>query len=148
MAKAESTARAVWQGDLMSGSGAVSTETGVLRDQRITWAARVERVTDTTSPEELLAAAHAACYAMAFSHALAQAGSPPKQLDVTATTAFEQVEGGFRVSTSRLTVEGQVDGVDDEQFAALAREAGEGCPISGALSGNVDIEVDARRVDA
>jgi lipoyl-dependent peroxiredoxin len=144
MAKADSTAHAVWQGDLMSGTGTVSTETGVVQDQRVTWTARVERVPDTTSPEELLAAAHASCFAMAFSLGLAQADSAPDRLEVTATTSFEQVEGGFRVTRSRLAVVGQVSGIDEERFAELARGAGENCPISQALKGNVEIEVDAR----
>jgi lipoyl-dependent peroxiredoxin len=95
----------------------------VVQDQRVTWTARVERVPDTTSPEELLAAAHASCFAMAFSLGLAQADSAPDRLEVTATTSFEQVEGGFRVTRSRLAVVGQVSGIDEERFAELARGA-------------------------
>jgi lipoyl-dependent peroxiredoxin len=140
MAKAESTARAVWQGDLMSGSGAVSTETGVLRDQRITWAARVERVTDTTSPEELLAAAHAACYAMAFSHHLAGKDMPPERLTVSATYTFVP---GTGITEAQLDVSGSVPGLSAEEFAAEAKEGESKCPVSNAVRGNVEITLEA-----
>jgi lipoyl-dependent peroxiredoxin len=138
---AESRAEAVWQGDLLSGRGTVSAASGALRDQPVTWSARVERTPDTTSPEELLAAAHAACFAMAFSHALAQAGSPAERLEVRATVAFEEVEDGFAVTRSELSVQGTAPGLNEQRFAELAEQAGQGCPVSKALEGNVEISV-------
>ena len=139
----KSSAEAVWQGDLPSGRGEVSTRSGVLRDQEITWAARVERTDETTSPEELLAAAHAACFAMAFSHALAQAGEPAERLEVQASLTFDRAGEGYRITAAELSVRGRAAGVDEERFAELAQEAGEGCPVSQALAGNVEIVVDA-----
>jgi lipoyl-dependent peroxiredoxin len=139
----QSTAQAVWQGDLPSGKGSVSTASGILDEQEVTWATRVERTADTTSPEELLAAAHAACFAMAFSHALAQDGSPAERLEVVATTSFDRAGEGYRVTSSKLIVRGQVPGIEEARFAELASEAGEGCPVSQALAGNVEITVDA-----
>ena len=140
----QSTAEAVWQGDLPNGSGTVSATSGVLADQPVTWAARVERTTDTTSPEELLAAAHAACFAMAFSHAIAQAGEPAERLEVRAAYTFDRVEEGFGITTAALSVRGRVAGLDEARFGELAQEAGAGCPVSQAIHGNVDITVDAR----
>jgi osmotically inducible protein OsmC len=139
----QSTARAVWQGDLRGGKGTVSTTSGILDEEEVTWAARVERTADATSPEELLAAAHAACFAMALSHALAQDGSTAERLEVAATTSFDRVGEGYRVTSSNLVVRGHVPGIAEGRFAELADEAGEGCPISQALAGNVEITVDA-----
>jgi lipoyl-dependent peroxiredoxin len=139
----QSTAQAVWQGDLPSGKGTVSTTSGILDGQEVAWATRVERTADTTSPEELLAAAHAACFAMAFSHALAQDGSTAERLEVVATTSFDRVGEGYRVTSSNLVVRGRVPGIEEARFAELANEAGEGCPISQAIAGNVEITVDA-----
>lgn len=143
-AQAESTANVTWQGSLIDGSGAITgTGSGVLAGQPISWAARTGSGGMTT-PEELLAAAHASCYSMALSHALAGHGSAPEKLDVTATVGFDpRVGGGFEVSFSRLTVRGAVPGIDAETFQRLAREASEGCPISQALKGNVEVIADA-----
>jgi lipoyl-dependent peroxiredoxin len=139
----QSTARAVWQGDLPSGKGTVSTASSALDEEGVTWSARVERTADTTSPEELLAAAHAACFAMTFSHALAQNGSTAERLEVVATTNFDRAGEGYRVTRSTLAVRGVVAGIDEARFTELAAEAGERCPISQALAGNVEITVDA-----
>jgi lipoyl-dependent peroxiredoxin len=143
-AQAESTANVSWQGSLLEGSGTITgTGTGVLAGQPITWQARTGGGGATT-PEELLAAAHASCYAMAFSHALAGHGTAPTNLEVTATVGFDpKVGGGFEVSFSRLTVRGAVPGVDAETFRRLAHEASQGCPISAALKGNVEITAEA-----
>jgi osmotically inducible protein OsmC len=141
---AERTARAVWQGDLQSGTGEVSTETtSVLQRTPVTWAARTEEAGGKTSPEELLAAAHAACFNMALSGALARAGTPPERLETTATVTFDKVGEGWKVTTAVLNVRGRVQGADQSAFEEAARGAGEGCPISGALKGNVDIQVTA-----
>src|SRR5438128_10373004 len=113
MPRAERRAEVVWEGDLLQGHGkVVSVGSGALGELPITWASRTERSDGRTSPEELLAAAHAACYAMAFSNTLAQAGTPPERLAVSATCAFEQVGGGFKVTTMDLEVRGKVPGPD------------------------------------
>jgi osmotically inducible protein OsmC len=144
MAKAERRAEVEWQGSLIQGSGRiVSVGSGAIGNLPITWAARTERSDGKTSPEELLAAAHAACFAMAFSHGLAQAGTPAERLNVNATCAFEQVEGGWKVSTMVLDVRGRVPGLDQAGFEKAAQQAGEGCPVSGALRNNVAISVNA-----
>jgi osmotically inducible protein OsmC len=139
-AQAESTASVTWQGSLLDGSGTiVETGSGVLANQPINWNARTGGGGATT-PEELLAAAHASCYAMALSHELAGNGTPPNKLEVSAVVGFDpKVGGGFEVSFSRLTVRGDVSGIDEETFDRLAQAASQGCPISSALKGNVEI---------
>jgi osmotically inducible protein OsmC len=144
MAKAERRANVVWEGNLVKGHGKiVSVGSGALGELPITWASRTERSDGRTSPEELLAAAHAACYAMAFSNTLAQAGTPPERLAVSATCAFEQVGGGFKVTTMDLDVRGKVPGLDQAGFEKVAQEAEQGCPVSNALRNNVQIRVQA-----
>ena len=137
----EKTAHAVWEGDLMDGSGHVSTESGSV-DETMTWAARAQDV-EGASPEELIAAAHATCVAMALAGALARAGTPPTRLETDATTAFEQVSDGFAFTTVRLRIRGDVEGLDEDGFRRAAEEAKENCPVSKALAGNVQIELDA-----
>ena len=138
------TANAVWQGDLMSGSGVVSASTsGAFSELPVTWASRTESADGRTSPEELIAAAHASCFCMALSHGLGERGTPPQRLEVSATVAFEPVEGGFKVASSRLTVRGSVSGIDAAGFSQAAEAAKDGCPISGALKGNVELSVEA-----
>ena len=90
-----------------------------------------------------MAEAHAACYAMAFSHALAQSGTPAERLAVSATCTFEQVEGGFKISTMELNVRGKVPGLDEAGFEKVAQQAEQGCPVSNALRNNVQIRVNA-----
>ena len=137
-------ASATWQGDLASGGGTVSAKTsGVFADLPITWASRTERSGGRTSPEELVAAAHAGCFCMALSHGLGGAGTPPQRLEVTAAVTFDQVEGGFAVTSSALTVRGRVPGIDADAFRAAAEAAKDGCPISQALKGNVELSVEA-----
>ena len=109
-------------------------------DVDVTWASRTERSAGKTSPEELLAAAHASCYCMQLSHELAEAGTPPERLEATATVEFVVGEG---VTSSRIVVTGVVPGIDQDAFGAAADSAGGGCPISGALEGNVEITVEA-----
>ena len=142
--KAERRAEVVWEGDLMHGKGTiVNTGSGALGQLPVTWASRTERSDGKTSPEELLAAAHAACYAMAFSNTLARAGTPAERLTVNATCTFEQVESGFKVSTMNLDVRGKVPGLDSSGFENAARQAEQGCPVSNALRNNVQIHVNA-----
>jgi len=133
-----------WQGDLAHGSGLITASSSrAFGDLPVTWASRTERSDGKTSPEELLAAAHASCYAMALSFGLGNAGTPPQRLAVNATVTFEQVEGGFKVASSALTVRGAVPGIDAAAFQQAAEAAKEGCPISKALHGNVQLSVEA-----
>ena len=136
----ESTATTVWEGSLEKGRGETSTASGTLSAVEVSWPARVERTEGTTSPEELLAAAHAACYCMGLSHELDGAGHTPDRLEAKATVSFVPGEG---VKSSHIEVRGRVEGIDQGAFAEAAAAAGEGCPISGALKGNVDIQVEA-----
>jgi lipoyl-dependent peroxiredoxin len=137
------TATVTWNGDLTSGEGSVSAGTSELfTDLPVSWASRTEAPDRRTSPEELLAAAHAACYAMAFSGALAKRGTPPEHLHVEAEVTFDKVGDAWSVVSSRLTVLGHVDGISESEFDAAAQDARDGCPISRALKGNVDISVE------
>lgn len=139
---AESTANAVWEGDLANGGGRVAPGSGAFEEQEVTWASRTSRSAGKTSPEELIAAAHAACYAMAFSHTLAQGGHTPERVEVSAAATFE-TEGGPHISSMALTVRGRVPGIDESAFQEAANAAKDGCPVSGALKGNVEITLDA-----
>jgi osmotically inducible protein OsmC len=139
----ERKANAVWEGNLTGGSGTVTGETGAAPERPVTWASRVEEPDGRTSPEELLAEAHAACYAMAFSNTLNEAGNPPERLAVSAVVSAELDDEGLRVTTSDLTVSGRVPGMDAGEFERLAQEAERSCPISNALRGNLEIRVHA-----
>ena len=139
----ERTANAEWQGDLMSGSGTVSTESGVVRDATIKWSSRAEAADENTSPEELIAAAHASCVSMALAHGLAEAGTPAQRLESKATATFDQVGDGFRMTTMRLEVRGEVDGLDEDAFNKAAQDAKDNCPVSQALSDDVEVTLDA-----
>lgn len=135
-------ARAIWNGDLAKGTGTVSAATsGKFKDLPVSWGARTEAPQGKTSPEELLAAAHASCFCMALSAGLAKAGTPPEQLDVTATVTFDKVGDSWTVTTSALEVNGKVPGIDAATFAKAANDAKDGCPISRALNGNVKLSV-------
>jgi osmotically inducible protein OsmC len=140
---AKRTAEAVWEHDLVKGRGHVKGLSGGLPDTAVTWGSRTESSDGRTSPEELLAAAHASCYSMAFSAGLGRNGTPPERLDVSATVTFDKVGDGWKVTTSELVVKGKVPGITAEKFAELAKAASTGCPISGALHGNVAISVQA-----
>ena len=147
MAQAVRRAEATWDGDLLSGSGIVSAvSSGAFTDMPVTWASRTEDSGGRTSPEELLASAHASCFCMALSAGLGRAGTPPKRLEVSAEVTFQQIEGGWKVASSALTVRGDVPGIDSAAFAEAAEGAKDGCPISGALKGNVDLSVSAELV--
>jgi osmotically inducible protein OsmC len=137
-------AEVTWQGDLMSGSGTVTAiSSRQFTDLPVSWAARTEQPGGKTSPEELLAAAHASCFAMALSAGLARGGTPPERLEVAAEVTFDRVEAGWRVTSSALTVRGRVPGLDAEGFRKAAEAAKDGCPISQALKGNVQLSVEA-----
>ena len=142
MAMAERTATTAWEGDLAHGNGNLNLNSGATGALPVTWASRTERSEGRTSPEELIAAAHASCFSMALSHELAQAGHAPEHLDVSATVTLDEVDGGPKITSSRLTVRGRVPGIDQAAFEEAAQAAGQGCPVSGALS--LDISVDAQ----
>jgi osmotically inducible protein OsmC len=144
MADAQRTAEAVWEGSLTQGGGAVTLKSsGAAGPLPVTWASRTARSEGKTSPEELVAAAHSSCYCMALSGILGDAGTPPEKLEVSATVTFAQIEGGYKVASSALTVRGTVPGLDPAAFRAAAEAAKDGCPISGALKGNVELSVEA-----
>ena len=137
-------AEVTWNGELLTGHGAVTAaSSGVFAELPVTWAARTEGPAGKTSPEELVAAAHASCYAMAFSGALTRAGTPPERLAVSADVTFDKVDGGWKVVSSALTVRGVVPGMSEDAFVAAAETAKDRCPISQALKGNVALSVDA-----
>jgi osmotically inducible protein OsmC len=127
----------------MDGSGTIeSTGSGAIGGLEVTWAARSEPdESGRTSPEELIAAAHAACFSMALSHGLAQAGTPPDELRVSATSTFVP---GTGITAMRLELSGRVPGLDEDGFRTAAEGAKENCPVSKALAGNVEITLDAR----
>ena len=141
---AERIGHVVWKGDLAHGEGRASARSsGLFTDVPVTWASRTERSEGKTSPEELLAAAHASCFAMALSAGLAKARTPAERLEVRAAVTFDKVDQGFKVTSSALEVEGRVPGIDQAAFARAAEEAKDGCPISQALKGNVALSVKA-----
>ena len=131
-----------WQGSLMDGSGTIrSTTSGKLGEQKVSWANRSEDNPDATSPEELIAAAHAACFSMALSAGLARAGTPPEELNTSATVTFQPGEGITKIA---LTVAGRVPGIDDAAFQEAANGAKENCPVSKALASVPEITLEAR----
>jgi lipoyl-dependent peroxiredoxin len=135
-------AEVTWQGSLMDGSGTIrSTTSGAIGEQQVSWPARSEEPGGKTSPEELIAAAHAACFAMALSHGLAQAGNAPEQLDTSATVTFQPGQGITKIA---LTVEGRVPGIDEDAFRQAAEGAKANCPVSQALASVPEITLDAR----
>lgn len=137
---AESSATTIWEGDLPSGRGVTSAASGVLTEVEVSWPARTERTPGSTSPEELLAAAHTSCFCMALANGLSKGGSVPERLEASATVAFVPGEG---VKSSRIEVRGRVPGIDQAAFEEAARGASRDCPISQALKGNLEIEVEA-----
>ena len=138
------SATTTWQGDLATGSGTFVGQSGVLPTLPVSWASRTGDANGKTSPEELLAAAHSSCFAMAFSYGLGNAGHPPQNLEVTSNVTFSpKAGGGFEVKSSHLTVSGTVEGIDQATFASLAEEASQTCPISTAIKGNVEITIEA-----
>src|SRR5579864_4571188 len=137
---ATSRAEATWEGDLMKGGGTVKPSSGAFAELPVSWAARAERPSGKTSPEELIAAAHAACYSMAFSNGLAKAGHQPERLNTTAEVEFVPGKG---ITTITLTVRGHIHGIQAAEFEKLAEEAKDGCPVSQALKGNVELKLKA-----
>jgi osmotically inducible protein OsmC len=131
----------VWQGDLINGSGTIAeVPSGAFGPLDVSWASRAEEPGGKTSPEELIAAAWASCFAMALSNGLAKAGNPPEKLETSATLTFQPGEGIIR---GALTVRGTVPGLDEDGFRAAAEDAKKNCPVSQALSGIPDVSLDA-----
>jgi osmotically inducible protein OsmC len=139
----DSTGRTHWEGDLASGSGTTTLDSGAVGPMEVTWKARSEEHGGLTSPEELIAAAHASCYSMAFSSRLGKAGASPISLDTEATATFVPGEG---ITGIALKVRGSAGGLSEEDFLSLAEDAKENCPVSKALAGNVPITLDAALV--
>lgn len=140
----ERRAHATWEGDLRDGSGQFDlTSSGAITGQSVTFASRFEPdAGGKTSPEELIAAAHATCVSMALANGLAQDGHPPTRLEADAVATLDQTDGGFRITKMHLTVRGEVAGIDEAAFQEAAETAKEGCPVSNALGG-VEISLDA-----
>jgi osmotically inducible protein OsmC len=137
----ERTAKVSWQGSLMDGAGTIdSVGSGALGPLDVTWSSRAEEPAGRTSPEELIAAAWAACYSMALSHGLAQAGSAPERLETSATVTFQPGEG---ITKGHIVVRGTVPGLDAAAFAEHAEGAKQNCPVSKALAGIPDVTLDA-----
>jgi lipoyl-dependent peroxiredoxin len=138
---ADRTASVTWNGSLFEGSGRIeSVGSGAFGPLDVTWASRTEESGGRTSPEELIAAAHASCFSMAFSNVLAKAGSPPERLETSATVTFVPGEG---ITRSALTVRGTVPGMDEDAFLQAAEDAKQNCPVSKALAGGPEITLDA-----
>ena len=137
-------ADATWAGDLLTGRGTVTAATTrVFRDLPTTWASRIGEPEGVTSPEELLAAAHASCYSMAFSNELAKAGTPPSRVTVSVAVTGDKLESGWTVISSAITVSAVVPGATEASFQEAADKAKDGCPISKALKGKVELSVEA-----
>ena len=135
-------AEVTWNGDLMSGTGRINSVTsGALGGLDVSWPARAEEPGGKTSPEELIAAAHATCFSMALSHALAQAGNAPEELKTSATVTFQPGDGITKIA---LDVAGRVPGIEDDAFQQAAQQAKENCPVSQALASVPDISLNAR----
>jgi osmotically inducible protein OsmC len=133
------TGSAVWQGDLKSGKGVVSTQSGVLKDTPYSFSTRFENGTGT-NPEELIAAAHAGCFAMALSAALGNAGFTPERLATQAAVTLEQVQGNWTISTIDLQLDAKVPGIDRNKFEELAADAKKNCPVSRVLNATINLK--------
>ncbi|WP_407293622.1 OsmC family protein [Stutzerimonas zhaodongensis] len=132
------TASAVWQGDLKSGKGTISTESGVLKDNPYGFNTRFEGAPGT-NPEELIGAAHAGCFSMALSMMLGQAGLTPERIDTTAEVTLDKDDKGFSITAIALTLKAKVPGTDNEQFQQIANQAKEGCPVSRVLNAKISL---------
>jgi osmotically inducible protein OsmC len=138
---ADRTANVTWSGSLLEGSGRIeNVGSGAFGPLDVTWASRTEESGGRTSPEELIAAAHASCFSMAFSNGLAKAGFPPERLETSATVTFVP---GTGITKSALTVRGTVPGMDESAFREAAEDAKVNCPVSQALAGGPEITLDA-----
>jgi lipoyl-dependent peroxiredoxin len=138
------TAHATWEGDLRSGAGRFDlTSSGSMSAQEVTFASRFEQPDGKTSPEELIAAAHATCFSMALANGLAQDGHAPTKLETDAQVTLDNADGGFKIAKIQLTVRGEVEGLDESGFQKAAQQAKENCPVSKALAAVPEISLDA-----
>ena len=138
-------ATVTWGGPLATGSGVITEVTsGAFGGLPVSWVARSEEVNGLTSPEELIAAAHASCFSMSLSGKLGRNNTPPDKLEVSATVTFEKGEAGWSIASSALFVTGTVLGIDADTFRTLAEAAKDTCPVSIALKGNVALSVEAK----
>jgi lipoyl-dependent peroxiredoxin len=140
---ADRHATVVWEGSLTGGNGTLSLGSGALTSAPVTWASRVESSDGKTSPEELLAAAAAECYAMVLSNLLGRQGKTPERLQVSAVCTVEQQDGGLKITTMALEAKGRIQGIDQAQFSDLANEGEQNCPVTSAIRGNVKVSVHA-----
>ncbi len=137
-------AQATWEGDLMKGAGWVNAgSSDTFRELPVSWASRTREPGGRTSPEELMAAAHASCFSMALANELAKAGHPAQRLETSAEVTFDQVGGAWKVVSSALQVRGWVPGMDEAGFRQAAETAKDNCPVSQALKNNVQLSVKA-----
>ncbi|WP_217475814.1 OsmC family protein [Stutzerimonas stutzeri] len=132
------TASAVWQGDLKSGKGTISTQSGALKDNPYGFNTRFEGAPGT-NPEELIGAAHAGCFSMALSMMLGQAGLTAERIDTTAEVTLDKVGEGFSITAIALTLKAKVPGADEAQFQEIANQAKEGCPVSKVLNAQISL---------
>lgn len=140
---AERNARVEWNGSLAAGSGTLDGGSGALAALPVTWAARTEAPAGKTSPEELIAGAHATCFTMALALVLGEAGTQPERIATEATCVLDEVDGAPRITRVALVVRGTVGGIDEDGFRDAVDKAGALCPVSNALRGNVGISVEA-----
>jgi lipoyl-dependent peroxiredoxin len=143
----ERSAICTWTGELVSGHGDITFDSGAVTDLPVTWASRTSEPGGLTSPEELVAAAHASCFSMALTHGLSEAGFTASRLEVSSTVTLDQVDGIPTITTSDLVVEGLVPDIDAATFIQVATDAGKNCPMSRAL-GPLEISVTAMLVDS
>ena len=139
----ERHAHTTWEGDLRNGTGRFDLGSGAITGQEVTFASRFEEPGGKTSPEELVAAAHATCFSMFLAGVLDKAGHAPTRLETDAVCTLEQPDAGPRITSMRLTVRGEVDGIDEDAFRAAAEEAKAGCPVSHALSDSIEVSLEA-----
>ncbi|HEY8605887.1 MAG TPA: OsmC family protein [Noviherbaspirillum sp.] len=132
------SASAVWQGDLKAGKGTISTASTVLKDTQYSFSTRFENGAGT-NPEELIAAAHAGCYSMALSAALAGAGFTPDRVATQAVVSLEQVQGGWSITAVELQLDAKVPGIDQAKFEELAQDAKKNCPVSKVLNAEISL---------
>lgn len=143
MAAIQRTAEATWNGDLKRGNGQITSKSGILNNTPYSFKTRFEQ-SPGTNPEELIAAAHAACYSMAFAHTLSEQGYQPQSVETQAVCTLEPQEaGGFKITKIKLETKGSVPGIDGATFEQIAQQAEAACPVSNALRGGVQIELSA-----
>lgn len=138
------TASTIWSGPLADGSGETTFESSGIGTYEVSWPARTEEPGGKTSPEELLAAAHASCFSMSLAGQLGRAKTPPERLETSVTVTIDKTDSGFAITDIAITVRGTVPDADEDGFAAAASNAKDGCPVSKLFAGNANITLDAK----